>query len=627
MEYIELLSPAKNLEIGKAAIETGADAVYIGAESFGARAAAGNNLEEIEELVNYAHIFNAKVYVTVNTVLFDNELKAVEELINRLYNIGVDALIIQDMGILEMNLPPIPLHASTQMHNLSKEKVDFLSKIGLKRVVLPRELSIDGIAEIHKEVPEIEIESFVHGALCNGLSGQCYLSYELTKRSGNRGECSQPCRSRYDLVNAQGKILVKNKHLLSTKDLNASSYISQMIDSGVRSFKIEGRLKDLDYVKNVTAYYSQEINKYIDSRRGVLNTPSQYSRSSIGKSEISFTPDVERSFNRGFTSFNLQGKKDKIGDLDTAKAIGKYIGKVADVNLSGRSHNFIQISTKEEIVNGDGLCFFNKNGELEGFLVNKVEPNPEQSLVNIIPNKNIDIRILTKIYRNFDLQFTKQVEQDSSKRKIGIDFELSETPNGFILKAKDETGLEVEERIETEKQLAKNTENYDENLLKQIDKLGNSFFYLKNFTNTSTQKYFLPSSVINSLRRICCDKLIALRKESYKRKESKFEKTDYPYISKQLDYNGNVVNEKAKEFYLRHGVEEIVYGVEKTNKTKDIVLMRSKNCIRFALGQCIIKDKQTPDFDQELFLKDNNRTYKLSFDCKNCFMDIQSLEK
>ncbi len=621
MEYIELLSPAKNLEIGKAAIETGADAVYIGAESFGARAAAGNNLEEIEELVNYAHIFNAKIYVTVNTVLFDNELKVVEELIHRLYNIGVDALIIQDMGILEMNLPPIPLHASTQMHNLSKEKVDFLNKIGLKRVVFPRELSIDEIAEMHKEVPEIEIESFVHGALCNGLSGQCYLSYELTKRSGNRGECSQPCRSRYDLINAQGKTLVKNKHLLSTKDLNASSYISQMIDSGVRSFKIEGRLKDLDYVKNVTAYYSQEINKCL------LNLSNQYSRSSIGKTEIGFTPDVERSFNRGFTSFNLQGKKDKIGDLDTAKAIGKYIGKVADVNLSGRSHNFIQISTKEEIVNGDGLCFFNHNGELEGFLVNKVEPIPEQSLVNIIPNKNIDIRILTKIYRNFDLQFTKQVEQDKSKRRIGIDFELSETPNGFILKAKDETGLEVEERIETQKQLAKNTENYDENLLKQIDKLGNSFFYLKNFTNTSTQKYFFPSSVINSLRRICCDKLIALRKESYKRKESKFEKTDYPYISKQLDYNGNVVNEKAKEFYLRHGVEEIVYGVEKTNKTKDIVLMRSKNCIRYALGQCIIKDKQTPDFDQELFLKDNNRTYKLSFDCKNCFMDIQSLEK
>ncbi|HHT03743.1 MAG TPA: U32 family peptidase, partial [Bacteroidales bacterium] len=241
MEYIELLSPAKNLEIGKAAIEMGADSVYIGADSFGARFAAGNSLEDIEELVNYAHIFNAKVYVTVNTVLFDNELKQVEDLIHNLYDIGVDALIIQDMGILEMNLPPITLHGSTQMNNISKEKVDFLQKIGLKRVVLPRELSIEEIKEIHKAVPEMEIESFVHGALCNGLSGQCYLSYEITKRSGNRGECSQPCRSRYDLVNASGKILVKNKHLLSAKDFNVSEYIPQMIEAGVRSFKIEGR--------------------------------------------------------------------------------------------------------------------------------------------------------------------------------------------------------------------------------------------------------------------------------------------------------------------------------------------------------------------------------------------------
>lgn len=620
MEYIELLSPAKNLEIGKAAIEMGADSVYIGADSFGARFAAGNSLEDIEELVNYAHIFNAKVYVTVNTVLFDNELKQVEDLIHNLYDIGVDALIIQDMGILEMNLPPITLHGSTQMNNISKEKVDFLQKIGLKRVVLPRELSIEEIKEIHKAVPEMEIESFVHGALCNGLSGQCYLSYEITKRSGNRGECSQPCRSRYDLVNASGKILVKNKHLLSAKDFNVSEYIPQMIEAGVRSFKIEGRLKDLAYVKNITSYYSQEINKFIGSN-------NQYSRSSIGKTDINFTPDVERSFNRGFTSFNIEGKKDKIGNLDTAKAIGKYIGKVAEINLSGRNHHFIQISTKEEIVNGDGLCFFNSRGDIEGFLVNKVEADKDQSLVTIVPNKNIEIKLLTKIYRNFDLKYSKQVEQDSSRRRIGIDFELSETPNGFLLKAKDETGIEVEERAETEKQLAKNTDSYDENLLKQIDKLGNSPFYLMNFKNTTTQKYFLPSSLINSLRRVCSDKIIALRKESYTRKESHFEKTDYPYFTNQLDYRGNVVNEKAKEFYLRHKVEEITYGVEKTNLTKDIILMRSKNCIRYALGQCLIRDKQTPDFDQELFLKDNERTYKLTFDCKNCFMDIQALEK
>lgn len=619
MEYVELLSPARNLEIGKAAIETGADAVYIGAEEFGARVAAGNSIEDIEELVNYAHIFNAKVYVTINTIILDNELIKVEELIHKLYKIGVDALIIQDMGILEMDLPPIILHASTQTNNTSIEKVRFLSNIGFKRVVLPRELSIEEIAEIHKAVPVIEIESFVHGALCNGLSGQCYLSYELTKRSGNRGECAQACRSHYDLINESGKTLIKNKYLLSTKDLNASAFISQMIEAGVRSFKIEGRLKDLDYVKNITAYYSKEINKYIDN--------IQYSRSSIGKSEIGFTPEVERSFNRGFTSFNLQGKKDTIGSLDTAKAIGKYIGKVVDLNLSGRNKGFIQIGTQEEISNGDGLCFFNQEGNLEGFLVNKVETNSEQSFVNIIPNRKIDIKRLTKLYRNFDVKFTKLLQQDSSERKIALDIELNEIPNGFFLKLRDESGLIVEEKIETEKQLAKNTENYNENLLKQIGKLGNTVFYLNKFTNNCSKKYFFPSSTINNLKRNACEKLLFLRKEKYKRQEFKFKKTDYPYISKNIDYRENVVNQKSEQFYKRHKVEEIYYSVEKTNQTKNIVLMRTKNCIRYALGQCLIKDKQTLDFDQNLYIKDNHQRYKLSFDCKNCFMEIEKDER
>lgn len=619
MEYIELLSPAKNLEVGKAAIETGADAVYIGYEEFGARVAAGNSLEDIEELVNYAHIFNAKVYVTVNTILFDNELPKVEELIHKLYKIGVDALIIQDMGILEMNLPPIILHASTQTNNTSIEKVKFLSEIGFKRVVLARELSIEEIAEIHKEVPEIEMESFVHGALCNGFSGQCYLSYELTKRSGNRGECAQACRSRYDLINENGKTLVKNKHLLSPKDLNASVFIDQMIEAGVRSFKIEGRLKDIDYVKNVTAYYSQEINKYIDYIK--------YSRSSIGKSEIGFIPELERSFNRGFTSFNLQGKNDVIGNLDTAKAIGKYIGKVVDLNLSGRNSDFIQIGTQEEISNGDGLCFYNQDGDLEGFLVNKVETNSEQSYVNIIPNRKIEIKRLTKLYRNFDIKFTKLLQQDISKRRIALDIELNQTPNGFSLKLIDETGLMVEETIETEKQLAKNTENYNENLLKQIDKLGNTIFYLNTFTNNCPQKYFFPSSTINNLKRNACEKLLILRKENYKRQESEFKQTDYPYISKNLDYRENIVNKKAEQFYKRHKVEEIEYSVEKTNQTNNIVLMRTKNCIRFALGQCLTRDKQSSDFDQNLYLKDNHQTYKLTFDCKNCIMEVDFFSK
>mgnify|MGYP000860859725 CR=1 FL=1 len=626
MEHIELLSPAKNLEIGKAAIDCGADAVYIGADNFGARVQAGNSLEDIASLVSYAHLFNAKVYVTINTILFDNELKATEDLIHKLYAIKVDAIIIQDYGILEMNLPPINIHSSTQMHNISKERIKFLKDVGFSRVVLARELSIEDIKEIHSYVPDIELEFFVHGALCNGLSGQCYLSYEITNRSGNRGECSQPCRSRYDLVNSQGKILVKDKHILSTKDFNASLYIPEMIEAGVRSFKIEGRLKDLEYVKNVTAHYSKEIDNFINTG----NNKEKYCRSSIGKTEIGFEPDVERSFNRGFTSFNLNGKKDIIGNLDSAKSIGKYIGKVSDINRSGRGKFYFQVDTKERFSNGDGLCFISMDGNIEGFLVNGVEENPSQGLVMIYPNKKPDIKLLTKIYRNLDTQFSKQVLSDKSKRKIAIDITLSETPQGFSLQAIDEQGLKVQEDIITEKQIALKTQDYQNNLLKQIDKFGDSIFYLRSFENKCSNNFFFASSLLNQHRRNLIEKLYELRQEAYKPIQKEFEKTTIPYPQKTLDFRANIVNEKAKEFYTRHKVEDIEYGLEKENsknsKPNEMVLMRTKNCIRYTLGQCLIRDKQTPDFDQELFLKDNQRTYKLHFDCKNCFMDILLLE-
>lgn len=626
MKHIELLSPAKNLEIGIAAIDCGADAVYIGANNFGARVQAGNSLEDIASLVSYAHLFNAKVYVTINTILFDNELKAAEDLIQKLYKIEVDAIIIQDYGILEMNLPPIHIHSSTQMHNISKERIKFLSDVGFKRVVLARELSIEQIREIHSFVPDIELEFFVHGALCNGLSGQCYLSYELTKRSGNRGECSQACRSKYDLVNSQGKVLIKDKHLLSTKDFNASLHIPEMIEAGVRSFKIEGRLKDMDYVKNVTAHYSREIDKFISAE----NNKEKYCRSSLGKSEIGFEPDVERSFNRGFTSFNLQGKQDIIGNLDSAKSIGKYLGKVSDLNNSGRGKFYFQIDTKERISNGDGLCYINMEGNIEGFLVNGVEENPSQGLVMIYPNKKPDIRLLTKIYRNLDTQFTKQVLTDKTKRRIAIDIILKETSQGFSLQAIDEQSLSVQEDIIFEKQIALKVQDYEKNLLKQIDKLGDSIFYLRSFDNKCSDNFFFASSLLNHHRRNLIEKLYELRQKAYKPIRKEFEKNDVPYPEKKLDFKANVVNEKAKQFFLNHKVEEIENGLEKqgerNSKSKDMVLMRTKNCIRYTLGQCLIRDKQTQDFNQELFLKDNKRTYKLHFDCKNCFMDLISLE-
>lgn len=605
MKYLELLSPAKNLEIGKAAIESGADAVYIGASVFGARTAAGNNLEDIEELTSYAHIFNAKVYVTINTLLFDEELMEVEDLFHQLYNIGVDAIIIQDLGILEMDLPPIALHASTQMHNFSKQKVDFLKNIGLRRVVLARELSLDQISEIHNTVPDIELECFIHGAICAGLSGQCYLSHSITGRSGNRGVCAQPCRSKYDLLNYKGEFLIRNKHLLSPKDLNASELIPAMIEAGVRSFKIEGRLKDIDYVKNITSFYRLELDRYI-SEHG-----KEYSKSSIGKIDYNFTPKPEKSFNRGFTHFYLKGREGVIGNINSAKSLGEYLGRVKKIDSS----SFI-LDTKVELSNGDGLCYINKEGDIDGFLVNGV------NYPNIIPNKRLNIEIGTEVYRNLDFAFNKMMITNVSRRSIGINMILSETENGFSLKAIDETGIECEKTILAEKQLANNLEDYDQKLLKLIDSLGNTPFHLEGFKNQVKDKYFFQSSLIKSLRREVCEKLLAKREEEYEVDEVYLEKNNYPYPEEELDYRANITNEKAKNFYLRHGVKKLEYGVEKTLTNDEIILMSSRHCLRYQLGQCLKRENVSPEYQGDLFLQDNRRRFKLSFDCKNCMMEI-----
>ena len=480
---LELLSPAKNLDFGREAINHGADALYIGAPAYGARAAATNTLEDIEALVNYAHLYGSKVFVTVNTLLFDNEIDPAVKLIHQLYNIGVDALLIQDLGLLECDLPPIELHASTQCHNASVERIKFLESVGFKRVVLARETSLEQMREI-RQATHLDLEAFVHGALCVSYSGQCYMSQYLNNRSGNRGCCSQPCRSTYDLYNGDGRLLIKEKHLLSLRDFNASQQLENMISAGITSFKIEGRLKDLSYVKNITAYYRQLLDNILNSsfithhsslitHHSSLITPhsslpTHHSslitpHSSLPTHHSSlitphsslithhsslityhFTPDPDRTFNRGYTDYFLRGRQ-PMANFATPKSLGKYIGKVTDIR-----RNSLTISGTEPFANGDGLCYYDADGRLQGFLVNGVQGR------TVIPNQMPDIKVGTALWRNQDQQFEKLLQGKSAERKIGVEMLFRATPDGFALQLTDEEGLSVTHSVAAEHQEARN---------------------------------------------------------------------------------------------------------------------------------------------------------------------------
>lgn len=583
----ELLAPAKNKETAFAAIDCGADAVYIGAFSFGARQNACNSLEDIKEVVEYAHKFWAKVYVTVNTILTDEELDDAVELVKSLDRIGVDAVLIQDMGLLNklmsLNLH-LPLHASTQCDNRTSEKVKFLKDIGLSRVVLARELSLEQIKKIHEENPDIELEAFVHGALCVSYSGQCYLSQYIGGRSANRGECAQPCRKHYDIVDDKG-----NKYTypypLCLKDFNASNHIKEMIDSGVFSFKIEGRLKDTGYVKNVVSYYRQLLDKYSE-------------KSSSGKSIYPFTPDAEKSFNRGFTDYFLKGRGECFNPY-SPKSRGKYIGKVSAVK-----GNVIYIETGMDIHSQDGLCYLN-NDKMEGFLVNKAEMGKNQAVV--YTNKNINISVGTKIYRNVDVAFEKELLQPV-KRQIGVGVNVSNETIELI----DEDGVSITISI-PEGEAAKNQQRMNDTFVKQFSKTGDSDFYIKEISIKSDVP-FLPVSVLNQLRREAFDKLMSKRLLSYKREEQK--KLKYSQISTFTpDYRANVHNKSAKKFYEKCGARVNEVSLESKLPDRQVELMRTKHCIKYALNMC-----KSP---KNLFLQDEKGViYPLIFDCKNCEMAV-----
>lgn len=578
---LELLAPAQNKECAIDAINYGADAIYIGAKAFGARASAGNSLKDIQDIVEYAHKFYVRVYCTINTTLDDNEILEAQKLIEALYKINVDGIIVQDMGIFELategKLPPIQLYASTQCNNRTLERVQFFDKLGIKRVILARELSLQEIENICKNT-NCEIETFIHGALCVSYSGQCYLSYSIGGRSANRGECAQPCRKKYTLVDDKGNILAKDKHLLSLKDFNASEHIEKLANIGVSSFKIEGRLKNENYIKNVVAYYRQKLDKIGE-------------KTSSGRVFLDFKPNVAKSFNRGFTDYFLNGRQ-KIFNFETPKSIGERIGKIEHV---GKNYFVIK---NNNIHAQDGLYF-----DGTGCLVNKVEGN------KIYPNKMVGIKEGLIVYRNSDVEFEKLLKNSKTKRQIAVKINILENK----IEAIDEDNNKVILPIQSE-ELANNQEKMQESFVKQFKKTGDSDFFCEKIAINTNNLPFLPVSQVNNLRRNLFEKLMEERLKNYKRTEQKPLK--YTNFSEtKMDFRANVHNSFAKKFYENCNCKIIENSLESGLSIKDKPLMTTKHCLKYAFNLC-----KKPI---NLYLIDEkNQRYKLKFDCKNCQMQI-----
>ena len=600
---IELLSPARDVNTAREAILHGADAVYIGAPKFSARVAAGNSIEEIASLVEFAHIYGAKIYIALNTIIRDEEIAEVEALIKSLYENGVDALIIQDMGITKMNIPPIQLHASTQCHNASVEQVKFLEESGFSQVVLARELNINQIENICKNT-SVPIEVFIHGALCVSYSGRCYLSQALAKRSANRGECAQFCRLPYNLEDSEGNILVKEKHLLSLKDMNRSGSIEALLDAGVTSFKIEGRLKDVEYVKNVTAYYRAILDE-IFARR------SEYIPASSGKVKVNFTPNPYKSFNRGFTSYYTDNKEfTNIASIHTPKSIGERVGVVKSVQ-----RNFIEISSEVDLHNGDGLCFTSKEGEFSGFGVNTVEGN------RLFPSSMPNIKCGDVIYRNSDIKFSKLLSSPTAERKIQTSIKLFYDKKLLSLQITDDKGnVSVISENTGELQLAKTNQKCNQET--QLSKLGNTPFEATDIDISQTEELFIPSSLLTKMRREAIEELIKLRIKNHPRPERADDLTP-KYPIQELDFNANVANSKAIEFYSERGVKKISQAYE-LMPVDDAHLMTTIHCIRRTLGKCL-KTKQGGDWKEPLFLVSDRSKLQLHFNCKECKMIIKKV--
>lgn len=602
---IELLAPAKNLECGIAAIDHGADAVYIGAPKFGARAAAVNSLEDIAALVEYAHLYNARIYVTVNTILKDEELQETEKMIWALFRAGVDALIVQDMGITGLNLPPIPLHASTQMDNRTVEKVRFLADAGFRQVVLARELSLREISKIHEACPDVPLEIFVHGALCVSYSGQCYVSQACFGRSANRGECAQFCRLPFSLVDAEGRVIVKDKHLLSLKDLNQSDELEALLDAGASSFKIEGRLKDVSYVKNVTAAYRRKLDAIFARRK-------EYARASSGSCRYAFNPQLDKSFSRGFTHYYLHGRTKDVFSFDTPKSLGEEMGTMKEAR-----GNYLTVAGLKSFNNGDGVCYIDEQGRLQGFRINRVEGN------KLYPQEMPRIKPRTVLYRNFDQEFEKILARKSSERRIAVSVRLTDTPFGFALTLTDEDDNSVTLSLAREKEPARTPQ--EENLKTQLAKFGNTPFEAVRIDIDFAGNWFLPASVLADFRRQAVEKLISACRINYRRELFVLKPTAHAFPQSTLTYLGNVMNAQAVSFYAGHGVASIAPAFERAPAEK-AVLMFCKHCLRYSMGWCPVHQRERSPYREPYYLvSTDGKRFRLEFDCKNCQMKVNAV--
>lgn len=610
---IELLAPAKNLECGMAAIDHGADAVYIGANSFGARVAAGNSIEDIEQLCHYAHQYNVKVYVTINTIIYDDEIDRVEGLIRQLQDIGVDAILVQDMAILKIcgNIKSrIILHASTQTDNRNIKKVEWLKKLGFSRVVLARELSLKEISAIHKAIPDIELEVFVHGALCVSYSGACYASEYCFHRSANRGNCAQFCRLKFDLRDSADKTVQKEKYMLSLKDMCRIHSLKELLDAGATSLKIEGRLKNVSYVKNVVAAYSQELDRIISLY------PDKYKRSSAGKSVCSFKPDLNKTFNRGFTDYFLFGRKEGLASVNTPKAIGEFVGKVKEVR-----QNSFSVSGTNAFSNGDGLCFINDKQQLEGFRVNKVLNN------RLFPLKMpVSLKPHMALYRNNDQLFENMMSASTANRKISINMILSAAQDYVELMIKDNDGHIVIERMSYNSDKAQKSQ--EENMERQLSKLGNTPYVADEIIITSaTETRFIPSSILVELRRRTLDKfsnqfMLSQNRGSLSR--ILHEDTDTNINAEDINA-ANVANKFARRLYDEIGPKDAPDAFETIRHDADSCtqIMTCRYCIRYEMGYCTKQKGKKAPWKEPLYLVLNDdRKFRLKFDCINCQMKI-----
>lgn len=594
MTPLELLAPAKNLACGIAAIDHGADAVYIGAPKFGARAAVGNSIDDIQQLCEYAHQFDARIYVTLNTIVYDDELDEVHQLIDNLAEIGVDAILVQDMGLLKfMDGKPFEMHASTQTDNRTVEKVRWLQQLGFSRAVLARELSAEEIAEIHREVPDIELEVFVHGALCVSYSGICYASQHCFQRSANRGECAQFCRMRFSLVDADGAEIEHERYLLSLKDMNQSDNLDKLIEAGAVSFKIEGRLKDVAYVKNVTAAYSERLNAFI--RRH----PDAYCRASKGRCEYTFTPNLNRTFNRGYTTYFVNGRQPDIASFDTPKAVGEFVGRVKEI----RNDSF-NVAGTASFANGDGLCFLNSDRQFEGFRANRVAGN------RIYPFKMpAGLRPGMALYRNNDQEFERILSKPSATRKIAISIALRAVDDGFELSANGATVHFVAEH-----QLAQKSPR--ENIVRQLSKLGETIYECAEVQVPEDFNFFIPNSQLSDMRRQLVE---AMGEAKRVVKQARVGKN--PGVG-ELSYQNNISNQQSAAFY---GTSELsAYEL----KGGDGPIMQCRHCLRYSLGYCVKRGGKRPTWREPLSLVlGDGRRFRLEFDCKHCQMNVLRGEK